>query len=116
MGKIILEEMEFFGYHGCYEAEQVVGNKFLVNLVIESDLTKPAETDQLEDALNYQKAYEVVKEEMKIRSNLLENLAKRMLDALYSKFPEIRSATIKVTKMYPPIGGLMKGVSVEFTK
>jgi 7,8-dihydroneopterin aldolase/epimerase/oxygenase len=116
MGKIVLENMEFYAFHGCYEAEQIVGNKFLATLEIEADLTKAAETDQLKDALNYQKAYEVVKEEMKKRSNLLEHLAQRILNALYMSFPEIQKATIKVTKLYPPIGGQMKGVTVEMNK
>jgi dihydroneopterin aldolase len=116
MGRIILEDMEFFAYHGCYEAEQVVGNRFLVNLTIETDFSKAAETDRLEDALNYHKAYLVVKEEMKKRSNLLENLAKRTIDAIFENFPEAVKANIKVTKLNPPIGGLMKGVSVEYSK
>lgn len=116
MGKIILENMEFFAFHGCYEAEQIVGNKFTVNLTIEADLTKPAASDELNDALNYQKAYEIVKEQMNIRSNLLENVAQRTLDELYSSFPEIKNAIIRVTKLHPPIGGQMKGVTVELSK
>jgi 7,8-dihydroneopterin aldolase/epimerase/oxygenase len=53
---------------------------------------------------------------MKKRSNLLEHLAQRTLNALYRSFPEIQKATIKVTKLYPPIGGQMKGVTVEMSK
>lgn len=116
MGRIILEDMEFYGYHGCYEAEQIVGNQFLVNLSMETDTEKAAASDRLEDALNYQKAYAIVKEQMNIRSNLLEHLAGRILDTLSKQFPEIKKATVKVTKLYPPIGGQMKGVSVEVTK
>ena len=29
-GILEIEEMEFFAYHGCFEAEQTVGNKFKV--------------------------------------------------------------------------------------
>ena len=29
-GILEIEGMEFFAYHGCFEAEQVVGNKFTV--------------------------------------------------------------------------------------
>ena len=28
-GIIEIEGMEFFAYHGCFEAEQIVGNKFM---------------------------------------------------------------------------------------
>ncbi len=116
MGVIVLENMEFFAYHGCYEAEQIVGNKFLVNLSMEADITKPAQTDNIRDALNYHSAYEIVKREMQIRSNLLENIAKRIIDALYLAFPQLEKATVKISKLYPPMGGQIKSVTVEFTK
>jgi dihydroneopterin aldolase len=32
MGKIQIEDMEFYAYHGCYQEEAIVGNQFLVNL------------------------------------------------------------------------------------
>jgi dihydroneopterin aldolase len=116
MGLIRLEGMEFFAYHGCYEAEQIVGNRFLVDLAMETDITMPSQSDNIEDALNYHRAYNIVKEQMKIRSNLLENIAQRIVDALYDAFPQLKKATIKVSKLHPPMGGQIRSVSVEFTK
>ena len=34
MGKIILEQMEFYAYHGCFQEEQIIGNRFVVQLVL----------------------------------------------------------------------------------
>jgi 7,8-dihydroneopterin aldolase/epimerase/oxygenase len=116
MGLITLENMEFFAYHGCYEAEQIVGNKFIVNLTLQTDLSLAAKTDQLKDALNYQQAYEIVKKQMLIRSNLLEHIAKQIVDGLYEAFPQLTQATVKVSKLYPPLGGQVKSVSVEFSR
>ncbi|MFO7864648.1 MAG: dihydroneopterin aldolase, partial [Salinivirgaceae bacterium] len=59
MGIIELENMEFFAYHGCYEQEQVVGNRFLVDLTLHTNCEKPQQTDNIEDALNYLKVYEL---------------------------------------------------------
>lgn len=116
MGIIRVEGMEFYAYHGCYEAEQIVGNKFLVDLTMEADTSIPSVSDNIKDALNYHQAYVVVKEQMQIRSNLLENVAQRIIDSLYAKFPQLKKATIKVTKLNPPIGGQLRGVSVELSK
>jgi dihydroneopterin aldolase len=116
MGIIHIEGMEFYAYHGCYEAEQIVGNKFLVDLTMETDISIPSISDNIRDALNYQQAYEIVKKQMQIRSNLLENIAVRIIDSLYEKFPQLKKATVKVTKLNPPIGGQIKGVSVELSK
>lgn len=116
MGLIRLEGMEFFAYHGCYEAEQIVGNKFLVDLTLETDVTVPAQSDNIKDALNYHHAYNIVKKQMKIRSNLLEHIVKRIIDDLYASFPQLKKATVKVSKLYPPMGGQIRSVSVEETK
>ncbi|MFC2129354.1 dihydroneopterin aldolase [Bacteroidota bacterium] len=117
MGIIQIEEMEFYAFHGHYKEEQIVGNRFLVDLDIETNMSKPAESDQLEDALNYQKAYKLVRNEMKKHtSNLLENIGKRILDALYGEFDGIIKATVKIRKMNPPMGGPIKCVSVTMSR
>ncbi|MFP4366550.1 MAG: dihydroneopterin aldolase [Bacteroidales bacterium] len=116
MALIELEEMVFYAYHGCYKEERLIGNKFLVNLTISADLEKPAASDSIEDTLNYQIAYETVKEEMNVKSHLLEHVAGRILDRLYRRFPEINEATVKVSKMNPPMGGQMEKVSVTLTR
>lgn len=116
MGLIELDDMVFYAYHGCYKEERLIGNKFLVNLRISADLEKSAASDSIEDTLNYQLAYEIVKKEMNVKSHLLEHIAGRILDNLYDKFPEINEATVKVSKMNPPMGGQMEKVSVTLTR
>jgi dihydroneopterin aldolase len=116
MGKIHIEEMEFYAFHGHYQEEQIVGNRFLLDLILETDMTKPAKTDELEDAVNYQIAYKLVKNEMRIKSRLLENIAKRILDALFSELQGIEKATVIIRKMNPPMGGQMRAVSVTLQR
>jgi len=112
MGLIQIENMEFYAFHGHFKEEQIVGNKFLVNLTIETDMQKPRESDNLRDAVNYQKAYQIVKDEMEKKSHLLEHIAGRILDAIYSEMSGIKKATVKVSKMNPPMGGKIGSVSV----
>jgi 7,8-dihydroneopterin aldolase/epimerase/oxygenase len=112
MGLIQIENMEFYAFHGHFKEEQIVGNKFLVDLTIETDMNIPSKSDNLKDAVNYQRAYQIVKSEMEKKSYLLENIAGRILDALYSEMTGIKKATIKVSKMNPPIGGKIGSVSV----
>ena len=117
MGKIIIEAMEFYAFHGHYKEEQIVGNRFLVDLELEADMTLAADSDQLEDAVNYQKAYKLIREEMKRKkSNLLENIAKRILDSLEENLKGFKSVTIRIRKMNPPMGGPIKSVSVTLKR
>ena len=116
MGVIEIEGMKFYAYHGHFEAEKVVGNKFEVNIRIETDCSKAAASDKLVDALNYQSVYETIQEEMKIPSALLEHVAQRILDALHDKFPAIEHARLKISKMNPPMGGEIEKVSVTLER
>ena len=113
MGQIRLNGMEFFAYHGCYSEEQLTGNHFVVDVTMDYNMEKASYSDDLFDALNYAEAYELVKQEMAIRSHLLEHLSSRILDRLFERFPQLNEAEVCVAKLNPPIGGEMKSVSVS---
>jgi len=111
MGTIALEGMEFFAYHGCFQEEQIIGTTFLVDLEVDFDTSKSELSDHLEDTINYQTVYGLVHHEMEQKSQLLENVARRILDSLKSTFPEISDAGIKISKVNPPLGGKVNRVS-----
>jgi len=117
MGKIIIEEMEFYAFHGHYQEEQIVGNRFLVDLEMDADLAAAADSDNLNDAVNYQQAYQIIKNEMRrTKSNLLENIGKRILDALYAEMEGIEKASIRIRKLNPPMGGPIKSVGIKMSR
>jgi dihydroneopterin aldolase len=116
MGLIHIEGMEFYAFHGHFKEEQIVGNKFLIDVTLETDMEKPMESDNLKDAVNYQQAYEIVKQEMQKKSHLLEHIAGRILNALYSDLEGIKKATVKVSKLNPPVGGRIHSVSVVVSR
>ena len=90
----------------------MIGNRFLVDIVMDSNMEKASNSDDLRDALNYAEVYELVKEEMTIRSHLLEHLSNRILNRLFERFPQLNSAEVCVAKLNPPIGGLTQSASV----
>lgn len=116
MGQIEIEGMEFFAYHGHYPVEKEVGNKFIVYVSIKTNCEKAGKSDKLKDALDYQKVYQIIKDEMAIPSDLLEHVATRILDKLYNGFTEIEHATVKISKMNPPMGGQIEKVSVTLNR
>ncbi len=116
MGLIQIENMEFYAFHGHFKEERIVGNKFLVDLTIETDMTIPAESDSLKDAVNYQRVYEIVKQQMGFKSHLLEHIAGRILDSVYAEMGGIKKITVKLSKMNPPMGGKIGSVSVVLSR
>jgi 7,8-dihydroneopterin aldolase/epimerase/oxygenase len=116
MGQLVLENMEFYAHHGHYDEEQTIGGKFTVDLIVDTDLSKPAETDNLEYALDYSKIYQVVQQEMGKPSRLLEHLAMRIIKAVYTASDRITSVKVTVSKLNPAIGGNMSKFSVVLTR
>jgi dihydroneopterin aldolase len=112
MAVIAIENMEFFAYHGCFEEEQLIGNKFIVDVSFETNTASAEQSDKLSDTVNYQQVYQLVQKEMEHTSKLLEHLARRIATALQTGFPEITDLKVKVSKMNPPIGGKVDKVSV----
>ncbi|GAB1474888.1 dihydroneopterin aldolase [Bacteroidota bacterium] len=113
---IELVNMEFYAYHGCFREEQIIGNKFTVTLTVETDLSIPAESDELSDAVNYQELYKLVKKEMEITSKLLEHVAKRIVVSIHQSFPAIKKITVSISKLNPPVGGKVEASRVVLTK
>jgi 7,8-dihydroneopterin aldolase/epimerase/oxygenase len=116
MGKIILEDIEIYAYHGHYKEEQHIGGKYLVNLEIETEFEKACKSDRLEDTFNYQVAYNLVIEEMQKNSALLENVADRIIKKMFLASLLVKSVKIKISKMNPPLGGTVKSVCVEISQ
>ena len=109
---IRLEQMEFRAYHGCYDLEQQVGNRFTVDLWLETELGRVAEEDSVEIAVNYLTVYEVVREVMGRTQRTIERVAQNIICAVKEQFPQIVEVECSVAKLAPPLGGKIGRVSV----
>jgi len=113
MATISIEGMEFFAYHGCFKEEQVIGTKFRVDIFLEADTSVAEYSDNLDDTVNYLAVYLAVKEEMTIKSKLLEHVARRIIRRIKNDFPTVTKTRIKMRKINPPLGGKIDFVAVE---
>lgn len=116
MGLIALEGLEFFAYHGYYDEEQKVGNKYAVDITVKANLKSAATKDALDQTVNYEALYEVVKEEMQIRSRLLEHIGHNIIQTVFQKFPAVKWVEISISKFNPPIGGVCKQARVTLAE
>lgn len=103
----------FHAYHGVGEQERLVGNAYTVDLRLEVDLSRAAQTDDLSDTVNYAAVHAAVSEEMAIPSSLLEHVAGRIARRILNDFPTIQSVDIRLTKRNPPMGADIDSAGVE---
>jgi len=116
MHKILLENVRVFTNHGCLTEEELIGSEYRVDLEVTTDLTKSSQTDDLNDTVDYVYLNKVIKEEMAIRSKLLEQVAKRILNRIFEDEPMVEEATVKVSKINPPLGGDVEKVTIQMTQ
>lgn len=108
--------MEFVGHHGCFEEERIIGTKFSVDVSFFYDADAAAQSDDLSLAVNYQEVHQAVDEEMRVSSNLIENVAYRILRRLKERFPQLSQTEVTVSKLNPVLGGKTASASVTLSE
>ena len=111
MGLITVEGIRVFAYHGHLPEEAVLGGHFIVNVWVEADTVEVEKTDDLNHTVDYVKIIEIVKEQMAIRSNMIEHPAKRIVDAILP-LHKVQKVTVEVEKIQPPIDASFDKISV----
>ena len=115
MSCIELEDIRVYANHGCLSEEEKIGSHYLVNLMVECDLSKASKTDALEDTIDYVELNDIVKKQMGIRAKLLETVRDRIIKNILASFSGVSHVSVTVSKLNPPIGGDVKQVSVTMT-
>ena len=111
MGLITAEGIRVFSYHGHLPEEAILGGHFIVNVWVEADTTVVEKTDDLNDTVDYVKIIDIVKEQMAIRSDMIEVPAKRIVDAILS-LNKVQKVKVEVEKTQPPINAIFDKISV----
>ena len=112
MNYLIVDNLRIFAYHGVIPTENVVGGEYSVSLKIGYDFSQAARTDNIQDAINYAEICELIKEEMKRPSQLSENVAWRIQQAILSHFQQIETMELTVRKMHPPVPAQLEASAV----
>jgi len=116
MGIIKVENIRIYAHHGCLPEETIIGSDYRVDLKVTADLQPSAESDALEDTVDYVLLNAIVKEEMAKPCKLLETVAQRILNQIFIKDERVRKATVSISKINPPIGGDVEMVTIKLTE
>lgn len=112
MAQLVLKDMEFYAFHGHYPEEQIVGGKYKIDLIFETDTVQAEASDDLSDTVDYSRIYEIIRQEMANPAKIMEHLARRILDAVMNNINGIGNITLRLSKMNPPVGGKMESFQI----
>ncbi len=111
MGLITVEGIRVFSYHGHLPEEAKLGGNFIVNAWVKADTSEVEKTDDLNDTVDYVKIIDIVKEQMAIRSDMIEQPARRIVDAILT-LNKVQKVKVEVQKITPPIDATFDKISV----
>ena len=111
MGLITVEGIRVFAYHGHLPEEAILGGHFIVSVWVTTDTEEVEKTDDLNHTVDYVRIIELVKEQMAIRSNMIEHPAKRIVDAILP-LEKVQKVKVEVEKIQPPIDAAFDKISV----
>jgi dihydroneopterin aldolase len=114
--KLFLDDVRFWGRHGCSKAEQSVGAWFSADVELALDLVPASISDDLGAAVDYgQVIQRIVEIGTGTRVNLIERLAGLIAEAMLREFPAA-SVRVRLRKLTPPLEGRMGTPGVELTR
>ena len=113
MGLISLEGMRFYAYHGFYDEEQVMGNEYVLDIHIHTNLSAASRSDDLYKTINYETVYLICKNEMAKPRRLLETIAQSIVSKLKHQFSTLQEVTVSIKKINPPLGGRVDSAGIE---
>ncbi|TVR39331.1 MAG: dihydroneopterin aldolase [Cryomorphaceae bacterium] len=115
MGIIRVSGITVYAYHGCLEEESLIGSEYRVDVSLHCDFSSAAASDKLDETIDYVRVHEIVREQMAVRSKLLEHVGRRIIEATKAEFNMLKQVTVQVAKINPPINGMAREVSIEIT-
>ena len=114
--KILLIGAQFFARHGVSDDEQRLGGRYVVDVELHCDLTRPAASDNLANTISYAEVYRAVREIVQGKSfRLIEALAETIAQTLLSNYPA-ETVIVRVKKQPPPMDAIVDYAGVEITR
>ena len=113
MGKIFLNSIRLYAFHGCMDEESRIGSDYIIELEVDTNLSLSSKSDDLSDTVDYVALHAIVEREMKKRANLLENVTNRIGTSILKEHLNVEKVKVKVVKKNPPIGGNVDEVAVQ---
>ena len=117
LDKIHLRGMVFHGYHGVYEGEKQLGQKFILDCELSLSphiFQNAAENDNVKQTVNYAAVYSEIKKVVELeRFDLIESLGERVSSLILKDFPDVKEVKLCVKKPHVAVEGIVEYLGIE---
>jgi 7,8-dihydroneopterin aldolase/epimerase/oxygenase len=119
--RVFLEGLVFYAYHGVNPEENILGQRFVVDVSLTRDLRAAGESDDIARTTSYSAVYKQVREIVESGPyRLIETVAEKIVAGLLDAHPAVEAVSVRVRKPDVPIKGSIftptGGVGVEISQ
>ncbi len=115
--KIVIRDLEIFAFHGVFEGEKSVGQKFLVSLELSLDLSLASRNNDLTKSVHYGELCEKIEAEFKKESyDLIETACEKLCEFVLLEYDIVNEVKVIVKKPWAPIHKSLDTVFIEMTR
>lgn len=117
MDKIYINDLEFIGNHGVFPEEKILGQKFLISVILETSTREAGVSGDLTSSTHYGYVADDIEKVFFSKSfDLIESLAEEIAKAILNNYSLISAVIVKVCKPWAPIKKHFSSVAVEIKR
>lgn len=106
-----------FGYHGLFDDERENGQGFLVDVILNMDLSEASKSDCIENTINYSTVCDLVLAQIVGPPvSLIERLAGQIAELILNDYPTVESVRVTVHKPDAPVAAKVRDISVSIVR
>ena len=114
---IFIRGLVIHAQHGVMKHETEVGQRFVIDLELSTDLSESSRTDRLTDTVSYSNVVATASAAFKDANHKqLERDAASVSDAVLAAFPRVSTIKITVHKPHAPIPAIFDDVGITLTR
>lgn len=116
-GTIFIRGLVIHAQHGVMQHETEVGQRFVMDIELSTDLSESSRTDRLADTVSYSSVIATASAAFKDANyKLLERAAGAVADAVLTAFPRVNTIKVTVHKPHAPIAAIFDDVGITLIR
>lgn len=117
MDQLRIKDLEVYAYHGVFGAEKELGQRFVLDVLLDYDMSRAAVKEDLTASIHYgELAHDLTVWCQESKEDLIETLAYKLIDRIFDKHPLVQKISLEVKKPWAPVALPLETCSVKLER
>lgn len=115
--KLLLRGLRLFGRHGVLRCERELGQQFVVDVEVETDVSIAGRTDDVKDTADYVQLFDIAKRIVQGRpKQLVECVATEIAHDILKDIDRVDAVLVRIVKPHVALPGQLSDIGVEICR